>query len=138
MSVDTNQIRQELLQDGAVTDAIRRRAYHISVERGFSEPHHLLEDWFRAENEILNVLIEQEIRRHQGIAAAVTETAMAEESIPTVFTEPEPAAAPKKAAAKKSAKAEPAKAEAPAKTEVKDEKPAAKKAPAKKSTKSKK
>lgn len=136
MSVDTNQIRQELLQDGAVTDAIRRRAYHISVERGFSEPHHLLDDWFRAENEILNVLVEQEVRRHQGIAAAVTETAMAEESIPTVITEPQPAAQPKKAAAKKTAKAEP-KAE-PAKTEATDEKPAAKKAPAKKSTKSKK
>lgn len=136
MSVDTNQIRQELLQDGAVTDAIRRRAYHISVERGFSEPHHLLEDWFRAENEILNVLIDQEIRRHQGIAAAVTETAMAEESIPAVITEPVPAAQPKKAAAKKTAKAEP-KAE-PAKTEAKDDQPAAKKAPAKKSTKSKK
>lgn len=133
MSVDTNQIRQELLQDGAVTDAIRRRAYHISVERGYSEPHHLLDDWFRAENEILTVLIDQEVRRHQGIAAAVTETAMAEESIPAVIADPEPAAKPKKAAPKKAAKAEPAKTEP-----VAEEKPAAKKAPAKKSTKSKK
>ncbi len=132
MSVDTNQIRQELLQDGAVTDAIRRRAYHISVERGFSEPHHLLDDWFRAENEILTVLIDQEVRRHQGIAAAVTETAMAEESIPSVTADPEPVAKPKKAAPKKAATAE------PAKTEAAEEKPAAKKAPAKKSTKSKK
>ncbi len=130
MSIDTNQIRQSLLQDGAVMEAIRRRAYHISLERGYSEPHHFIEDWFRAENETLTVLIEQEVRRHQGIAAATTESAMAEEAIPTVHHETEPAK-PKKDAAKKSAKAEPVKPE-PAK-----EAAPAKKATAKKTTKKK-
>lgn len=86
--IDTQQVRQSLLQDRAVVDAIRRRAHQISLERGYSTPQHMADDWFRAENEVLNKLIEEEIKRRQKMNAAISEGAMAEEAVPAVTLPP--------------------------------------------------
>ncbi len=86
--IDTQQVRQSLLQDRAVVDAIRRRAHQISLERGYSTPQHMADDWFRAENEVLGKLIEEEIKRRQKMSAAISEGAMAEEAIPDVTLPP--------------------------------------------------
>jgi hypothetical protein len=86
--MDTKQVRQSLLQDSAVVDAIRRRAHQLSLERGYSTPQHMAEDWFRAENEVLDRLVEEEIRRRQKMNAAISEGAMAEEAIPAVVLPP--------------------------------------------------
>ncbi len=69
-------------------DAIRRRAHQLSVERGYSTPQHMAEDWFRAENEVLDKLVEEEIRRRQKMNAAISEGAMAEEAVPAVVLPP--------------------------------------------------
>ncbi|MCS7078636.1 MAG: DUF2934 domain-containing protein [Chloracidobacterium sp.] len=107
--IDTQQVRQSLLQDRAVVDAIRRRAHQISLERGYSTPQHMADDWFRAENEILEKLVEEEIKRRQKMNAAISESAMAEESIPSVTLSPpddQPAPAPtRKPVARRSKKA---------------------------------
>ncbi len=92
--IDIKQVRQSLLQDQAVVEAIRRRAHQLSLERGYSSPHHMAEDWFRAENEILDKLVEEEITRRQKMNAAISEEAMAEEAVPTVVLPP-PDAEPK-------------------------------------------
>jgi hypothetical protein len=89
--MDTKQVRQSLLKDSAVVDAIRRRAHQLSVERGYSTPQHMAEDWFRAENEVLDKLVEEEIKRRQKMNAAISEGAMAEEAIPAVVLPPSPA-----------------------------------------------
>ncbi len=86
--MDTKQVRQSLLKDRAVLDAIRRRAHQLSVERGYSTPQHMAEDWFRAENEVLDKLVEEEIKRRQKMNAAISEGAMAEEAIPAVVLPP--------------------------------------------------
>ncbi len=86
--MDTKQVRQSLLEDRAVKDAIRRRAHQLSVERGYSTPQHMAEDWFRAENEVLDKLVEEEIRRRQKMNAAISEGAMAEEAVPAVVLPP--------------------------------------------------
>ncbi len=86
--MDTKQVRQSLLKDRAVMDAIRRRAHQLSVERGYSTPQHMAEDWFRAENEVLDKLVEEEIKRRQKMNAAISEGAMAEEAIPAVVLPP--------------------------------------------------
>lgn len=86
--MDTKQVRQSLLKDRAVMDAIRRRAHQLSVERGYSTPQHMAEDWFRAENEVLDKLVEEEIKRRQKMNAAISEGAMAEEAVPAVVLPP--------------------------------------------------
>ncbi|MGQ9896799.1 MAG: hypothetical protein ACUVR8_04440 [Acidobacteriota bacterium] len=86
--MDAKQVRQSLLKDRAVEDAIRRRAHQISIERGYSTPQHMAEDWFRAENEVLEKLVEEEIKRRQKMNAAISEGAMAEEAIPAVVLPP--------------------------------------------------
>lgn len=114
--IDTQQVRQSLLQDRAVVDAIRRRAHQISLERGYSTPQHMADDWFRAENEVLNKLIEEEIKRRQKMNAAISEGAMAEEAVPAVTLPPAVAqrlaaqaasAAPPKSAARRKKAAAP-------------------------------
>jgi hypothetical protein len=125
--VDTQEIRLGLLRDGAVRDAIARRAFLFFWERGYSEPHHSVEDWFRAENEILSVLIEQEVVRRQKIDAATVETAMAEETISTVTAvETSDEASKPKRPAKKTAKLTDAPAAKSAKKDAAAEKPARK------------
>ncbi|QUV99979.1 hypothetical protein J8C02_00175 [Chloracidobacterium sp. MS 40/45] len=86
--MDTKQVRQSLLKDRAVMDAIRRRAHQLSVERGYSTPQHMAEDWFRAENEVLDKLVEEELKRRQKMNAAISEGAMAEEAVPAVVLPP--------------------------------------------------
>ncbi len=86
--MDTQQVRQSLLKDSAVVDAIRRRAHQLSLERGYSTPQHMAEDWFRAEKEVLDRLVEEEIKRRQKMNAAISEGAMAEEAIPAVVLPP--------------------------------------------------
>jgi hypothetical protein len=55
-------IRRRLLKDEQVQTLISMRAYEIYKMRG-SQPGHDAEDWFRAENEILTFLIQEETRR---------------------------------------------------------------------------
>ena len=55
-------LRSRLLKDEIVQEMISRRAYEIYQMRG-SQPGHDAENWFRAENEILTVLIQEESRR---------------------------------------------------------------------------
>lgn len=58
----TEELRRRLLQDDQVQMMISMRAYEIYQMRG-SQPGHDAEDWFRAENEILTFLIQEESRR---------------------------------------------------------------------------
>ena len=58
----TEELRRRLLQDDQVQTMISMRAYEIYQMRG-SQPGHDAEDWFRAENEILTFLIQEESRR---------------------------------------------------------------------------
>jgi hypothetical protein len=58
----TEDLRRRLLRDEQVQMMISMRAYEIYKMRG-SEPGHDAEDWFRAENEILTFLIQEESRR---------------------------------------------------------------------------
>lgn len=58
----TEDLRRRLLQEEQVQMMISMRAYEIYKMRG-SEPGHDAEDWFRAENEILTFLIQEESRR---------------------------------------------------------------------------
>ncbi|HJQ67344.1 MAG TPA: DUF2934 domain-containing protein [Blastocatellia bacterium] len=58
----TEELRRRLLQDDQVQTMISMRAYEIYQIRG-GEPGHDAEDWFRAENEILTFLIQEESRR---------------------------------------------------------------------------
>ena len=55
-------IRRRLLKDEQVQDLIKMRAYEIYQLRG-SQPGQDAENWFRAENEILTFLIQEETRR---------------------------------------------------------------------------
>ncbi|OYT73829.1 MAG: hypothetical protein CFK52_00260 [Chloracidobacterium sp. CP2_5A] len=111
--IDTKSVRQSLLQDRAVLDAIRRRAHQLSLERGYSTPQHMADDWFRAESEVLEKLLEEEVKRRQKMNAAISEGAMAEEAVPAVTLPPAlahrlaelPAAAKKPVAQRKKATA---------------------------------
>jgi hypothetical protein len=58
----TEDLRRRLLQEEQVQMMISMRAYEIYKMRG-SEAGHDAEDWFRAENEILTFLIQEESRR---------------------------------------------------------------------------
>ena len=58
----TEELRKRLLKDDQVQMMISMRAYEIYQMRG-SQPGHDAEDWFRAENEILTFLIQEESRR---------------------------------------------------------------------------
>ncbi len=56
------ELRGRLLKDEIVQEMISRRAYEIYQMRG-SQPGQDAENWFRAENEILTFLIQEETRR---------------------------------------------------------------------------
>ncbi len=137
--MDTNEIRQALLNDPAVIDQIRHRAFEIFKSSGYLLGRDF-ENWVQAESEILPVLVEAEQRRGftASVAAAVNESAIAEEAVES----PAPA---KKPAAKKAAKPKEA-TETKAVTETKAEpktkavktaSPAAPKATAPKTTRKK-
>jgi hypothetical protein len=57
----TDGLRERLLHDEQVLGMISRRAYEIYQDRG-EEPGHDREDWLRAESEVLDELIEKELR----------------------------------------------------------------------------
>src|ERR1051325_3368353 len=56
------EIRARLWRDENVQKAIELRAYEIWILRGRQDGRHH-EDWFLAENEVLNYLVEEELRR---------------------------------------------------------------------------
>ena len=56
------ELRNRLLRDPEIQTMIRMRAYEIYQLRG-GEPGYQAEDWFRAEGEILQFVIEEESRR---------------------------------------------------------------------------
>ena len=132
--MDMNEIRQTLQNDPAVRDMIAKRAFEIFKANGYQLGRDF-ENWVEAEQQILPGLVNEEVKRRQTekarIAEAVTESAIAEETIaaptveekPAVEEKPKAKKATKKAAAPAEAKVEapaveekPAKAEKPAKT----------------------
>jgi hypothetical protein len=56
------ELRARLLRDPEIQTMIKMRAYEIYQLRG-GEPGYQAEDWFRAEGEVLEFLIEEESRR---------------------------------------------------------------------------
>ncbi|HEX5734997.1 MAG TPA: DUF2934 domain-containing protein [Blastocatellia bacterium] len=94
----TEDLRKRLLKDEQVQIMISMRAYEIYKMRG-SQPGHDAEDWFRAENEILTFLIQEESRREtysheQGLSDEIAESRPAGDARPQAFepqTEPETA-----------------------------------------------
>ena len=56
------ELRARLLRDPEIQTMIKMRAYEIYQLRG-GEPGHQAEDWFQAEGEVLEFLIEEESRR---------------------------------------------------------------------------
>ncbi|MBI3654525.1 MAG: DUF2934 domain-containing protein [Acidobacteria bacterium] len=62
MKETREEIRARLRRDENVTKAVQLRAYEIWILRGRREGRHH-EDWSLAENEVLNFLVEEEIKR---------------------------------------------------------------------------
>jgi hypothetical protein len=75
------QIRERLLDDEAARASISLRAYEIYERRGCA-PGCELEDWLRAENEILPLLIEEELQRGT-VPRASSDDEKAEQPVPT-------------------------------------------------------
>ncbi|HKV42994.1 MAG TPA: DUF2934 domain-containing protein [Blastocatellia bacterium] len=62
LNTDTfESLRQALLNDSEVREMISMRAYEIYLARG-GHAGHQVEDWLRAEAEILTLLIEEEVK----------------------------------------------------------------------------
>ncbi len=85
----TEDLRRRLLQDDQVQVMISMRAYEIYKMRG-SQPGHDAEDWFRAENEILTFLIQEESRREtishgQGSGDEIKESLPESDARPHAF-----------------------------------------------------
>lgn len=74
------QIRERLLDDEATHASIALRAYEIYEQRGCAHGCEL-EDWLRAENEILPLLVEEELQRGT-VPRASSDEAKAEKSAP--------------------------------------------------------
>lgn len=76
MKETIEEIRARLWHDPNVQKAIQLRAYEIWILRGRNEGRHH-EDWFLAENEVLNFLVEEEVKRfseaEEGIVEEVKE-----------------------------------------------------------------
>jgi hypothetical protein len=76
MNETLEEIRARLWHDANVQKAIQLRAYEIWILRGRTEGRHH-EDWFLAENEVLNFLVEEEAKRlsdaEEGIIEEVKE-----------------------------------------------------------------
>ena len=68
------EIRARLWRDENVQKAIELRAYEIWILRGRQDGRHH-EDWFLAENEVLNYLVEEELKRLAEAADITVEEA---------------------------------------------------------------
>jgi hypothetical protein len=99
------EIRARLLRDHNVIENIQVRAYEIWILRGRIDGRQH-EDWMLAENEVLNFLVEQEMKRaaEESLPPAAEEVAMVETTTETgPQTEAAPVKKPRKAAAPKAA-----------------------------------
>lgn len=74
------QIRERLLDDEAARESISLHAYEIYEQRGCA-PGCELEDWLRAENEILPLLVEEELQRGTASQAASNEVKAAKPAL---------------------------------------------------------
>lgn len=114
MKESIEEIRARLLRDRNVIENIQVRAYEIWILRGRIEGRQH-EDWLLAENEVLNFLVEQELKQaSQESPAPVAEPAAVEETPaePAAVKKPRKAAAPKSAATKSSSRKKAATADA--------------------------
>lgn len=106
------QAREDLLKNDNVQRMVAERAYLISEHRNF-ETGHEIEDWFRAENEIIEYIMRNTNQGNEGSpygASVLTESAIHEEPIEPVkhaatasenIEEPKPKTARKKATGEK-------------------------------------
>jgi len=104
--MDWQQTHENLLRNGEVQQRITERAYLISESRGFERGHEI-EDWFRAEQEIMDSLRREFEAANSEVPAAsalaLTDSAVFEEPVaaPIAPTESEEKAPTKKPAATK-------------------------------------
>jgi len=133
------QLRERLLGDEEARAAISQRAYEIYQQRG--GPGLELDDWLQAENEILAVMVEKEMRRIAELPAASDSQAGTLASSDEEKSEDLPSKAPttsltlptaedeksraRPPAAKKSKSRTASKSSAPRKKKTKPEEPAA-------------
>ena len=134
------QLRERLLGDEEARASISQRAYEIYQQRG-CEPGLELDDWLQAENEILAVMLEKEMRRSAELPAASDSQAGTLASSDEEKSEDLPSKAPttsltlptaedeksraRPPAAKKSKSRTASKSSAPRKKKTKPEEPAA-------------
>jgi len=82
--MDWQQTRENLLRSGDVQHMIAERAYLISQSRGFEDGHQI-EDWFQAEQDILDYLQRELEARNAEVPAAsalaLTDSAIYEEPV---------------------------------------------------------
>jgi len=88
-----DELRNRLLRDPEIQNMIRMRAYEIYQLRG-RDPGHQAEDWFRAEMEILQFLIDEESQRAAESSRRETQSAHAASAAANTSIEhpPQPAA----------------------------------------------
>ena len=67
----TEDLRERLLRDEKVQRLVRMRAYEIYKQRG-GRPGNPIEDWVRAENEVLAYVMEEESRRANRTDESIT------------------------------------------------------------------
>lgn len=79
MKESREEIRARLLRDSNVIENIQLRAYEIWIIRGRVDGRHH-EDWSLAENEVLNFLVEHELRKASEETVAPVETVAATET----------------------------------------------------------
>jgi hypothetical protein len=136
MEESREEIRARLLRDSNVIENIQLRAYEIWILRGRVDGRQQ-EDWALAENEVLNFLVEQELKKAletpatPAVEVAAVEETTAETAEAGPVKKARKAAAPKTATAKTTTRKKAATAEA---TEPADKKAAAKKPAAKRTT----
>jgi hypothetical protein len=94
MKETRDEIRARLLRDENVIQNIRFRAYEIWVLRGRVEGRQA-EDWALAENEVVNFLLDQELRKARALDV-VEEVAAAENEGMNLVAAPEAEIAPEK------------------------------------------
>jgi hypothetical protein len=103
MAETREEIRARLLRDENIIQNIQFRAYEIWILRGRVDGRHH-EDWALAENEIINFLIEQELKNTaEAISEVVEEIAAAENEGMNLVQAPEAEIAPEKKPRKRAA-----------------------------------
>ena len=127
-------LRERLLGDKEARAAISQRAYEIYQQRG-GEPGLQLDDWLQAENEILAVMVEKEMRRIAESPAASDSQAGTLASSNEAETEDLPSKAPTASLTLPTAEAEKSRARPPAAKKSKSRTGPKPSAPRKKKTK---